>query len=112
MSAVTKWLIGLSVVWILFTVISCVCEAAWTPAGDLSKLDTLLNPQWSIDGIKAFVSTFWDILQWDYPFLSHGVYQILQYIGRAISAIVGIIIVIELVQIVMSSLGRLFGLAR
>ena len=112
MSAVTKWLIGLSVVWILFTIISCVCEAAWTPAGDLSKIDTLLNPQWSIDGIKAFVATFWTMLQWDYPFLSHGVFIILHYIGRAISAIVGIIIVIDLVQIAASALGRLLGFAR
>jgi hypothetical protein len=107
MSAVTKWLIGLLIVWILFTIIACVCEAAWTPAGDLSKIDTLLNPQWSVDGVKAFVATFWDMLRWDYPFLSHGVFVILQYIGRAISVIVGIIIVIELIQIGANALGKL-----
>jgi hypothetical protein len=112
MSAVTKWLIGLAVIWVLFTVIACICEAAWTPAGGLSKIDTLLNPQFSIDGIRAFVATFWDMLQWDYPFLSHGVFQLLQYIGRAISAVVGIIIVVELVQIGATALGKLFGLAR
>lgn len=112
MSAVTKWLIGLLIVWIMFTLIACVCEAAWTPAGDLAKLDTLLNPQFTIEGVQSFVATFWDMLKWDYPFLSHGIYVILRYIGCAISAVVGIIIVIELVQIVANSLGKLFGLAR
>lgn len=107
MSAVTKWLIGLSVVWVLFTLITCVCEAAWTPAADLTKIDILLNPQFSIDGVKSFVATFWDMLRWDYPFMEHGIYVILLYIGRAISAIVGIIVVIELIQAGTKALGNL-----
>jgi len=113
MTGLTKWLIGLIVAWILFTLISCVCEAAWTGAEDIStKLYVLLHPEWSIDGVKAFVGTFWAMLEWDYPFLQSGIYVILRYIGIAVSVVIGFIIVFELVQMVTKALGNLLPWSR
>jgi hypothetical protein len=86
---------GLVMASILLVLLGGIAEQVYLPAGTISHLQILLQPSITqtttsssasflgivvgiVDAGKAWISTFWDMLWFNYPFMNNGVWSIVR----------------------------------